>query len=213
MLNPSGCDGKLFAWVETTFGAGSNGDLPGYTGTPGAADYVQTGTFATNYTTGETPAPVTTGEGSTALGFYNVQQGDAPYFKQLADSYAMSDNFHQSFQGGTGANHIMLGHGDALYFQDQNGNAVAPPIRSATRRALSARSRTPIRIRLRSAWAATTGTPRTATAASTRPGVTTTAAVPTATALTPLSPASDRFWDTFTAWESTRAAKRATTTC
>ena len=126
-FNPSGCDGKLFAWVETTFGAGSNGDLPGYTGTPGAADYVQKGTFATNYTTGETPAPITTGEGSTALGFYNVQQGDAPYFKQLADSYAMSDNFHQSFQGGTGANHIMLGHGDALYFQDQKGNAVAPP--------------------------------------------------------------------------------------
>src|SRR5580658_4070899 len=126
-LNPSGCDGKLFAWVETTFGAGSNGDLPGFTGTPGTSDYAQTGTFATNYTTGETPAPVTTGEGATALGFYNVQQGDAPYFKQLADAYAMSDNFHQSFQGGTGANHIMLGHGDALYFQDQNGSAVAPP--------------------------------------------------------------------------------------
>jgi phospholipase C len=72
-LNPSGCDGKLFAWVETTFGAGSNGDLPGYTGTPGAADYVKKGTFATNYTTGETPAPITTGEGSTALGFYNVR--------------------------------------------------------------------------------------------------------------------------------------------
>jgi phospholipase C len=126
-LNPSGCDGKLFAYVETTFGAGSNGDLPGFTGTPGAADYVQKGPFATNYTTGETPAPITTGEGASALGFYNVQQGDVPYFKQLADTYAMSDNFHQSFQGGTGANHIMLGHGDALYFQDENGNAVPPP--------------------------------------------------------------------------------------
>jgi phospholipase C len=127
LLNPSGCNGKLFAWVETTFGAGSNGDLPGFTGTPGASDYTQTGTFATNFTTGESPAPVTTGEGSTALGFYNVLQGDAPYFKQLADTYGMSDNFHQSFQGGTGANHIMLGHGDALYFQDQSGNAIAPP--------------------------------------------------------------------------------------
>jgi len=125
--NPSGCDGKLFAWVETTFGAGSNGNLPGFTGTPGTADDKQTGTFATNRTVGESPAPVTTGEGSTALGFYNVQQGDAPYFKQLADTYAMSDNFHQSFQGGTGANHIMLGHGDALYFQDASGNAIPPP--------------------------------------------------------------------------------------
>jgi phospholipase C len=126
-LNPSGCDGRLFAWVETTFGAGSNGDLPGYTGTPGTADYMQSGTFATNYTTGESPAPITTGEGSSALGFYNVQQGDAPYLTQLAGAYAMSDNFHQSFLGGTGANHIMLGHGDAIYFQDQNGNAAIPP--------------------------------------------------------------------------------------
>jgi hypothetical protein len=32
-----------------------------------------------------------------------VQKGDAPYFKTLADSYAMSDNFHQSVNGGTGA--------------------------------------------------------------------------------------------------------------
>jgi phospholipase C len=127
LTNPSGCDARLFAWVEVTFGAGSNGALPGYTGTPGATDYGQTGSFATSYFTGVTPAPVTTGEGASALGFYNVQQGDAPYFKQLADTYALSDNFHQSVQGGTGANHIMLAHGDALYFQDQNGNAVAPP--------------------------------------------------------------------------------------
>ena len=40
-----------------------------------------------------------------------MQQGDVPYFKSLADTYAMSDNFHQSVNGGTGANHIMLGHG------------------------------------------------------------------------------------------------------
>jgi phospholipase C len=66
-----------------------------------------------------------TGEGSTALGFYNVQQGDAPYFKSLADDYAMSDNFHQSVNGGTGANHIMLGHGDAIWFSDGKGNADA----------------------------------------------------------------------------------------
>jgi hypothetical protein len=45
-----------------------------------------------------------------------VQNGDAPYFKNLADEYAMSDNFHQSVNGGTGANHIMLGHGDAIWF-------------------------------------------------------------------------------------------------
>ena len=57
-----------------------------------------------------------------ALGFYNVQQGDVPYFKSLADTYAMSDNFHQSVNGGTGANHIMLGHADTIWFSDGNGH-------------------------------------------------------------------------------------------
>ena len=73
------------------------------------------------------PRATTTGEGSTALGFYNVQQGDAPYFKKLADKYAMSDNFHQSVNGGTGANHIMFGHGDMLYYTDASGKAAVPP--------------------------------------------------------------------------------------
>ena len=36
----------------------------------------------------------TTHEGATAMGFYNVQQGDIPYFKLLADHYRMSDNYH-----------------------------------------------------------------------------------------------------------------------
>jgi phospholipase C len=98
-----GCSNGLFAWVEETIGAGSNG----------AAQ----------------PSPFTatsTGEGSAALGFYNVQQGDVPYFKQLADTYAMSDNFHQSINGGTGANHIMLGTGDAIYFENPNMKAAVP---------------------------------------------------------------------------------------
>jgi len=61
------------------------------------------------------------------MGFYNVLQGDAPYFKELADSYAMSDNFHQSIQGGTGANHVALGTGDADWYSDGKGNAITPP--------------------------------------------------------------------------------------
>ena len=61
------------------------------------------------------------------MGFYNVQKGDVPYFKSLADDYAMSDNFHQSVNGGTGANHIMLGHGDAIWFSDGLGHPMAPP--------------------------------------------------------------------------------------
>src|SRR5205085_1266960 len=70
--NPSGCLGDLFPWVETSIGAGTNG-LPQPSGWTDKS----------------------TKEGSTAMGFYNVLQGDAPYFKFLADHYAMSDNFHQ----------------------------------------------------------------------------------------------------------------------
>jgi len=56
-----------------------------------------------------------------------MQKGDAPYFKSLADSYAMSDNFHQPVQGGTGINHFMLGHGDMPWFSDGNGHPAVPP--------------------------------------------------------------------------------------
>jgi phospholipase C len=108
--NPSGCTAKLFPWVEVTVGAGTNG-------------LQQPSTFSTEYAVGAT----TTGEGSTAMGFYNVQQGDAPYLTYLANTFAMSDNFHQSVDGGTGANHIMFGHGDAIWFSDGNGHAIPPP--------------------------------------------------------------------------------------
>ena len=108
--NPSGCDAALFPWVETTIGTGSNGKA-------------QPANFSTEYS----PTSVTTGEGSTSMGFYNVQNGDAPYFKQLADDYAMSDNFHQSVDGGTGANHIMFGHGDMIWFSDGKGHPATPP--------------------------------------------------------------------------------------
>ncbi len=102
--NPSGCKSDLFPWVEVTIGAGSNG-------------HVQPAGFN----------DLTTGEGSTAMGFYNVAKGDAPYLKSLADQYSMSDNFHQSVQGGTGANHIMLFYGDDIWYSDGNGNALTPP--------------------------------------------------------------------------------------
>jgi phospholipase C len=39
----------------------------------------------------------------------------------------MSDNYHQAVNGGTGANHIMLGTGDAIWFSDGNGNPLQPP--------------------------------------------------------------------------------------
>jgi phospholipase C len=103
--NPAGCVFDLFPWVETTIGAGNNG-------------ISQPAGFNDE----------STREGSTSMGFYNVLQGDVPYFKALADEYALSDNFHQSVQGGTGANHVALGTGDADWYSDANGNAAVPPV-------------------------------------------------------------------------------------
>jgi phospholipase C len=102
--NPSGCLGDLFPWVEVTVGAGTNGRAQ----PAGFND-------------------ASTGEGSTAMGFYNMAAGDIAYTKMLADTYSFSDNFHQSVEGGTGANHIMLGTGDAIWFSDGKGTAAVPP--------------------------------------------------------------------------------------
>jgi phospholipase C len=99
--NPSGCLADLFPWVETTVTSGSNG----------AAQ----------------PVPYINKEGDIALGFYNVAQGDVPYLTELANTYSINDNYHQAVMGGTGANHIMLGYADALYYADANGNPATPP--------------------------------------------------------------------------------------
>jgi phospholipase C len=113
--NPSGCLADFFTWTELTVGSNVNGKT-------------QPANFSTDYA----PGKVTTGEGATAMGFYNMLQGDAPYTKELADNYAMSDNYHQPVMGGTGANSIMLGFGDAIWFSDQNGNALVPPHNAVT---------------------------------------------------------------------------------
>jgi phospholipase C len=102
--NPSGCRNDLFPWVETTIGAGNNGRSQ--------------------------PAGFTnesTNEGSTSMQFLNMAKGDAPYFKELASTYALSDNFHQSVMGGTGANHIMLGFGAPVYYANATGGVATPP--------------------------------------------------------------------------------------
>ena len=65
--------------------------------------------------------------GGNSMAFYNMQKGDVPILKQLADEYSMSDNFHQSVMGGTGANHVMLGTGDAIFWSDGNGTPTTPP--------------------------------------------------------------------------------------
>jgi phospholipase C len=85
----------------------------------------------TNYTNQidpfDTPPAIDDNGGGNSMGFYNMQEGDVPVLKKLADEYSMSDNFHQSVMGGTGANHVMLGTGDAIFWSDGNGNPTMPP--------------------------------------------------------------------------------------
>ena len=63
----------------------------------------------------------------SSMGFYNAEQEQAPILKMLADRFTLGDNFHQSFHGGTGANHFMLGTGDAAFWSDGQGNPTTPP--------------------------------------------------------------------------------------
>ncbi|MDD5577908.1 MAG: alkaline phosphatase family protein [Methylobacter sp.] len=92
----------LFVWVGLTAGIGSQNNFPG------------------------APVPGHTFQGGEAMGFYNMNTGDAQVFKDLADNYAMSDNYHQFIMGGTGANFIALVTGDAGFYT-QNGQAAVPP--------------------------------------------------------------------------------------
>jgi len=114
-LHPSGWLPDLFTWTEVTVGANVNGAT-------------QPANFSTDYA----PGKITTGEGATAMAFYNMLQGDAPYTKFLADHYAMSDNYHQPGMGGTGLDEILLFFGDAIWFSDGNGNAAVPPHNAMT---------------------------------------------------------------------------------
>lgn len=107
--------GKLdkFVWVEETIGTGSDGKL-----------------FAADFNTKE---------GAISMGFFNMnpyidsngvqQAGDGSVFKGLADKYAISDNFHQSIMGGTGANFQAIVSGDVAFFTNHlklDGKAAKP---------------------------------------------------------------------------------------
>jgi len=43
------------------------------------------------------------------MGVYNSNAGDVGYLTDLAQRYALSDNYHQAIMGGTGANQIAIG--------------------------------------------------------------------------------------------------------
>lgn len=105
--NPSGCLSDLYPFVITT-----------YTAEPDPFSI-------------PIPNEVDDNGGGNSMAFYNMQLGDVPFLKSLADEYSMSDNFHQSVMGGTGANHVMLGSGDAIFWSDGNGNPTMPPARIA----------------------------------------------------------------------------------
>ena len=100
---PNGCLADLLPWVEVTIGAGNGGKRvpPGFV--------------------------PQTGEGSNAMSFYDVQQGDVPYLKFLADHYTLSDNYHQPVWGGTMVQHLLLGYADLIWYSDGSGHPVVPP--------------------------------------------------------------------------------------
>ena len=101
--NPSGCLSDLYPFVITNY------------------------TSEKDPFSSPIPNQVDDNGGGNSMAFYNMQEGDVPFLKKLADKYSMSDNFHQSVMGGTGANHVMLGTGDALFWSDGNGNPTIPP--------------------------------------------------------------------------------------
>jgi phospholipase C len=97
--NPSGCLNDLFPFVMATY----------------SLDDSKVPAVQHNFSEGN------------SMGFFDAEQEEASLLKTLADRFSLSDNFHQSFQGGTGANHFMLGTGDAGFWSDINGNPITPP--------------------------------------------------------------------------------------
>jgi phospholipase C len=97
--NPTGCLNDLFPFVMSTYDLNDS----------------------------KTPAVQGNFSEGNEMGFYDAEQEEASTLKTLADRFSLSDNFHQSFQGGTGANHFMFGTGDAAFWSDGNGNAIVPP--------------------------------------------------------------------------------------
>jgi len=77
-------------------------------------------------TTYATPPGQTPHDTGQTMAFFNVQQGDAPVLKRLADQYTMSDNYHQPVMGGTGPDSVPLGFADQLYFSNPDGSPGTP---------------------------------------------------------------------------------------
>jgi len=66
------------------------------------------------------------GSGSNSMAFLNVQRGDAPVFKRLADQYTLNDNYHQPIMGGTAVQHQMIGTADDVFWETFQGVSQPP---------------------------------------------------------------------------------------
>ena len=104
--NPSGCMHDLYAWTGVTVGWGDAAE-----DSPPPQPFTDQSTF----------------QGGVAMGFYNIAMGDWPIFKTLADTYAISDNYHQPMLGGTGPDSIFIGTAAPYVYSDANGNPTLPP--------------------------------------------------------------------------------------
>jgi len=78
----------------------------------------------TTFATLPNQTPHDTGQ---TMAFFNMQEGDAPFTKFLADRYTISDNYHQPVMGGTGPDSVPLGFADQIFYSDANGNPAKPP--------------------------------------------------------------------------------------
>lgn len=66
------------------------------------------------------------GSGSNSMSFLNVQQGDAPVLKRLADEYTLADNYHQPIMGGTAVQHQMIQAADDVFWETFQGVSQPP---------------------------------------------------------------------------------------
>ena len=77
-------------------------------------------------TNGTLPTQTPT-DGGQDMAFFNMNTGDAPIFKALADQYTISDNFHQAIMGGSVTGAIGIAYGDNAFYSDAKGRPAAPP--------------------------------------------------------------------------------------
>jgi len=80
--------------------------------------------ITTTYSNPPGSTPTDTGQ---TMAVFNMQRGDVPVFKRLADQYTISDNYHQPVMGGTGPDSVPLGFADQVFFGDGQGGVGMPP--------------------------------------------------------------------------------------